>query len=46
MGFLHLQREAREGTVLQSGYFRNYALVFVVGVVAIGGGLIVMRAFS
>ena len=37
---------AREGTVLQSGYFRNYALVFVVGVVAIGGGLIVMRAFS
>jgi NADH-quinone oxidoreductase subunit L len=31
---------------LQTGYFRNYALVFVVGVVAIGGGLVIMRALS
>jgi len=31
---------------LQTGYFRNYVLVFVVGVVAIGGGLVIMRALS
>ncbi len=31
---------------LQTGYFRNYALVFVVGVVAIGAGLVIMRALS
>src|SRR5690242_3503169 len=31
---------------LQTGYFRNYVLFFVVGVVAIGGGLVVMRALS
>jgi NADH-quinone oxidoreductase subunit L len=31
---------------LQTGYFRNYVLVFVVGVVAIGGGLVIIRALS
>jgi hypothetical protein len=31
---------------LQTGYFRNYVLVFVVGVVAIGGGLLIMRALA
>jgi NADH-quinone oxidoreductase subunit L len=37
---------AREGSVLQSGYFRNYVLVFVAGAVAIAGMLLVLRAFS
>ena len=37
---------AREGTALQSGYFRNYALVFVVGAVAVAGVLLVLRALS
>jgi NADH-quinone oxidoreductase subunit L len=37
---------AREGGVLQSGYFRNYVLVFVAGAVAIAGMLLVLRALS
>ena len=37
---------AREGAILQSGYFRNYALVFVAGAVAIAGMLLVLRALS
>jgi NADH-quinone oxidoreductase subunit L len=37
---------AREGALLQTGYFRNYVLVFVVGAVAIAGILLALRAFS
>jgi NADH-quinone oxidoreductase subunit L len=36
----------REGAIVQSGYFRNYALVFVVGAVAIAGLLLLLRALS
>jgi NADH-quinone oxidoreductase subunit L len=37
---------AREGATLQTGYFRNYALVFVAGAVAIAGMLLILRALS
>jgi len=37
---------AGELSLTQSGYFRNYVLVFVGGVVAIAGVLLIMRAFS
>jgi NADH-quinone oxidoreductase subunit L len=37
---------AREGAIIQSGYFRNYALVFVAGAVAIAGMLLALRALS
>ena len=37
---------AREGATLQTGYFRNYVLVFVAGAVAIAGVLLVLRALS
>jgi NADH-quinone oxidoreductase subunit L len=36
----------REGAVLETGYFRNYVLVFVVGAVTIAGLLLVLRALS
>jgi NADH-quinone oxidoreductase subunit L len=37
---------AREGALLETGYFRNYVLVFVVGAVAIAGILLALRALS
>jgi NADH-quinone oxidoreductase subunit L len=37
---------AGELSLTQSGYFRNYVLAFVVGVVAIGGVLLVVRALA
>ena len=37
---------AREGATLQTGYFRNYALVFTAGAVLIGVALLVVRGFS
>jgi len=37
---------AAELSLTQSGYFRNYVLVFVVGVVAIAGVLLLVRALT
>ena len=37
---------AGELSMTQSGYFRNYVLVFVVGVVSIGGVLLLVRALT
>ena len=37
---------AGELSLTQSGYFRNYVLVFVVGVVSIAGVLLLVRAFT
>jgi NADH-quinone oxidoreductase subunit L len=36
----------REGAVLETGYFRNYVLVFVAGAVTIAGVLLLLRALS
>jgi NADH-quinone oxidoreductase subunit L len=37
---------AGEFALTQSGYFRNYVLVFTVGAVAVAGVLLLVRAFS
>jgi NADH-quinone oxidoreductase subunit L len=37
---------AGELSLTQSGYFRNYVLVFVVGVVSIAGVLLLVRALT